>query len=99
MYTRKILLGLIRIHILHHSKEEKGIYGVGIIQELGRHGYNISPGTLYPILHEMQKNKLLRMKEEIVNGKIRKIYRITDIGNEILEEMKDFVGELYREVV
>lgn len=99
MYEKKILLGFIRVHILHHAAEKDGIYGVWMIAELERHGYRISPGTLYPILHEMEEKGLLRVAKKNVNGKIRKVYRATRKGSSTLEGLKDFVSELSREVV
>lgn len=99
MYERKILLGFIRVHILHHAMEDEGIYGVWMIEELERHGYDISPGTLYPILHEMEENGMLRRKNVNANGKIRKMYRATTKGIKTLENLKNFVSELSREVI
>ena len=98
MYERKILLGFIRIHILHHAKKE-GIYGAWMIKELKNHGYKISPGTLYPILHEMKNKKLLKVKEKNVDGKIRKIYNTTKKGNKTLHGLKKFLKELQTEVM
>ena len=50
---RNLYTGLIRLHILHHSGEGP-IFGQAMIDELGRHGYRLSAGTLYPILHGME---------------------------------------------
>lgn len=66
---RKLFLGFIQIHILHHAKEE--------------------PGTLYPILHNMEANGLLHKEEKIVEGKVRKYYSITDRGNGVLHEARN----------
>jgi DNA-binding PadR family transcriptional regulator len=99
MYERRILLGFMRVHILHHATEVEGIYGVGIMEELERHGYGISPGTLYPILHEMEKGGLLRSRELIVGGKVRKVYRATRKGITTLHGLKRFVTELSEEVL
>jgi DNA-binding PadR family transcriptional regulator len=99
MYERKLLLGFMRVHILHHAAEDNGIYGVEIIKELDRHGYKISPGTLYPILHELEAAKLLSSQKSIVNGKVRKIYKLTKKGLKILENLKKFVKELSEEVL
>jgi PadR family transcriptional regulator, regulatory protein PadR len=60
---RKLFLGFIQIHILHHAKEHP-IYGMWMLEELKIHGYNISPGTLYPILHNMESDGLLRKEEK-----------------------------------
>jgi PadR family transcriptional regulator, regulatory protein PadR len=83
---------------LHHAKKE-GIYGAWMIEELKKHGYKISPGTLYPILHEMNNKKLLKIKKKNVQGKIRKIYHTTKKGNKTLEELKKFIKELESEVI
>jgi len=99
MYERNIILGFIRIHILHHAAEKTGIYGVEMIKELERHGYKISPGTLYPILHKMKKDKMLKTEKTNVNGKIRKIYRTTSKGEKTLKNLTIFVKELSQEVL
>ncbi len=99
MYERKILLGFIRVHILHHASERDGIYGVWMMEELSRHGYEISPGTLYPILHELERNDLLRRDDINVNGKIRKVYKTTPKGKRTLVSLRKFVSELSEEVI
>jgi DNA-binding PadR family transcriptional regulator len=99
MYERKILLAFIRIHILYHAATETGIYGAGMIQELKRHGYTISPGTLYPILHDMTTHNLLTTHTQNVNGKIRKHYKITKEGIHLLAHLRRYVIELSQEVI
>ncbi len=98
MYERKILLGFIRVHILHHAKKE-GIYGAWMIKELKNHGYKISPGTLYPILHQMKNQKILKQHKKNVDGKIRKIYKTTKKGEKTLDGLKKFIEELSSEVI
>lgn len=98
MYERRILHGFIRIHILHHASDDDGIYGVWMMEELRRHGYSVSPGTLYPILHEMEENGMLRRRDIKVEGRIRKVYRATRKGKRTLEHLKSFVSELSEEV-
>lgn len=94
---RKFLLGFIQIHILHHAKEEP-IYGTWMMEELHHHGYDISPGTLYPLLHSMEKSGLLLMEERNVEGKIRKYYRSTPLGEEVLREARKKAYELFKEI-
>ncbi len=94
---RKLFLGFIQIHILHHAKKEP-VFGTWMIKELRSHGYEMSPGTLYPILHNMKAKGLLKKEEQIVEGKIRKYYRVTDIGIEILEDAKRKAFELFLEI-
>jgi len=95
---RIIFLGFIRIHILHHAIEGE-IFGVAIMDELRRHGYSISAGTLYPILHSLEAEGYLTRRNEVVNGKVRKYYRITEKGVNALEEAKPKIKELVAEVL
>lgn len=94
---RKLFLGFINIHILHHASKDK-IYGMWMIDELKHHGYNISAGTLYPILKGMETDGLLISSEENVDGKIRKYYEITSHGEEVLKEAKAKAYELFKEM-
>ena len=94
---RKLFLGFIQIHILHHAKKEP-FYGVWMIEELKEHGYNMSAGTLYPLLHTMESTGLLEKEEIIVSGKIRKYYKTTRLGDEVLEEARKKAFELFKEI-
>lgn len=94
---RKFLLGFMQIHILHHAKDEP-IYGTWMMEELRHHGYDISPGTLYPLLHSMEKSGLLKMEEKNVDGKIRKYYSSTPLGETVLVEARRKAYELFKEI-
>jgi DNA-binding PadR family transcriptional regulator len=99
MYERKILLGFIRVHILHHAAVNNGIYGLEMIKELKNHGYSISPGTIYPIFHEMKKDGMIKQETSIIKGKIRKVYKATAKGKKTLKNLKKFIIELSEEVI
>ncbi len=94
---RELLSGLIRIHVLYHACKEP-IFGMGMIEELQRHGYKLSPGTLYPLLHGLEKRGYLR-SNGIRSGKVaRRLYRATPTGRKALakarEKVKELLGEL-----
>lgn len=89
--------GLVRLHILHHASKEP-VFGFWFIEELGRHGYKLSPGTLYPLLHEMEKRGYLSSKKKEVGGRIRRVYRATKTGRTVLRAAKEKVGELFGEL-
>jgi DNA-binding PadR family transcriptional regulator len=89
--------GFIRLHILHHAAHEP-IYGLGIIEELGRHGYKLSPGTIYPILHGLELKGYLRSTEERLGKTARRVYRATPKGRKALEVSKEKVRELFGEL-
>ncbi len=94
---RKLFLGFISIHILYHAQKEP-IYGSWMIEELKHHGYAMSAGTLYPILHGMEEDGLLQYEERNVEGKIRKYYSITSLGASVLEEARSKAFELFKEI-
>ena len=98
MEHQELLAGLVRLHILHHAAEGE-LYGQGMIEELGRHGYRLSPGTLYPLLHGLEKKGYLESRRERAGRSIRRLYRATPVGRAALEEAKDKVRELFREIL
>ena len=95
---RDFFLGFIKIHILHHAALEP-VYGLALIEELGRHGYALSAGTLYPVLHDLEEAGYLEREDRVVGGKVRKYYTITDLGREALAEARLKIGELVGEVL
>jgi PadR family transcriptional regulator, regulatory protein PadR len=95
---RDLYSGFIRLHVLHHACKE-AIFGLGMIEELGRHGYRISPGSLYPMLHVMEQRGYLRSKAVRDGKSLRKEYRATPAGKKALDAAKRKIRELFREVV
>lgn len=89
--------GLVRLHILHHACEES-IFGLGMIEELGRHGYKLSAGTIYPMLHRLERGGLLRSQEERNGRRRRRTYRATRAGEKALATAKQKVWELFSEL-
>lgn len=90
---REFLLGFIRIQILHRAAQGP-VYGTAIIKELREHGYQVSPGTLYPTLHGLAESGYLRRTEHVVDGKVRKYYQLTPAGATVLAEAKARVQDL-----
>jgi PadR family transcriptional regulator, regulatory protein PadR len=90
--------GLIRLHILHHAAVMP-IFGLWLMQELGRHGYRIGPGTLYPILHSLERRGLLRSRVERDGRARRRVYVATPKGRRALARAKGRVRELYGELL
>jgi PadR family transcriptional regulator PadR len=95
---RDLYSGLIRLHILHHAVEGP-IFGLEMAEELARHGYRISLGTLYPLLHGLEKKGYVRSVEQRKGQSIRKVYRATPLGKRALKAMKVKVSELFGELV
>jgi PadR family transcriptional regulator, regulatory protein PadR len=95
---RDVYLAFIRIHILHHAAEAR-IFGVEIMEELKRHGYDIGPGTLYPLLHALENGGVLSSTQQVVAGKGRRYYRTTRTGDALLRELRAKLRELIGEVM
>jgi len=95
---RDFFLGFIKLHILYHASKEP-IYGLWLIEELSHHGYKLSPGTLYPTLHKLEEENLLKSYAENRDGKIRKYYKTTPKGNRILEQAKKKINILVEEIM
>jgi DNA-binding PadR family transcriptional regulator len=95
---RDLYSGLIRLHVLHHAVEEP-VFGLGMIEELARHGYRISPGSLYPLLHGLEKKGYLRSTERRNGKSLRRIYRATPLGRRALAAAKEEVLELLSELM
>jgi len=89
--------GLIRLHVLHHAVKEP-VYGLAMIEELGRHGYKVSAGTLYPILHGLEERGYLTSTEERSGSVARRVYKATQSGKEALAAAKLKVRELFGEL-
>jgi len=95
---RDLHSGLIRLHVLHHAVKEP-IFGLGMVEELARHGYRISPGTLYPLLHGLEKKGYLRSTAHRNGKSLRKVYRATPVGRKALLSVKGKVRELFSELL
>jgi DNA-binding PadR family transcriptional regulator len=99
LLTREILLGFWKVHILHHAAEHP-VVGQWILMELRRHGYDISPGTLYPLLKRMERAGWLRGKSDPGAGlRSRRYYHLTSVGAAVLRALREAVVELHHEVV
>lgn len=95
---REFLYGFIRLHVLHHAAEGE-LYGHWMIEELARHGYRVSPGTLYPMLHALERKGYLESRLDGVGRRARRLYRATHRGREALALAKEKVRELFGELI
>jgi DNA-binding PadR family transcriptional regulator len=94
---RELFFGLIRIHVLVHAYHEP-IFGLAVMGELAHHGYHIGPGTLYPLLHGLERGGLLKSEVKTVAGRKRRVYKITSLGKKALGKARVKVDELHHEL-
>ena len=98
MEHQELFAGLIRLHVLHHAAEGE-IYGPWMIEELARHRYRLSPGTIYPLLHGLEARGYLESRQARVGARSRRLYRATPLGRAALAEAKHKVRELFGELL
>jgi PadR family transcriptional regulator, regulatory protein PadR len=96
-HQRELFFGLIRIHVLVHASHEP-IFGFAMMEELAHHGYRIGPGTLYPLLHGLERSGLLKSVLKNVAGHRRRVYKITATGKKALDKARVKVDELHHEL-
>jgi DNA-binding PadR family transcriptional regulator len=94
---RELFFGLIRIHVLLHAAQEP-IFGLAMMEELVHHGYRIGPGTLYPLLHGLERGGLLKSVLDSAGGRKRRVYTITPLGRKALDKARVKVDELQHEL-
>jgi PadR family transcriptional regulator len=94
---RFLYVGFIRLHLLHHASQEP-IYGLAMMEELARHGYRLSAGTLYPILHGLETKGYLTSERRRAGKSVRRVYRATPAGRKALKAAKLKVSELFGEM-
>jgi PadR family transcriptional regulator, regulatory protein PadR len=98
LLSREILLGLWKVHVLHHAGQGP-VVGQWMMEELRSHGYQVSPGTLYPLLQRMERNGWLRSQADPGAGpKARRKHYLTAQGRDVLAQVSAFVDELHREL-
>lgn len=94
---REILLSFWKIHILHHAAKGP-VVGQWMLKELRHHGYDVSPGTLYPLLHRMERLGWLRSEAEESGGlKAKRSFYATELGREVLSIVLKQMRELKKE--
>ncbi len=93
-----LLAGFIRLHILYHAAQEP-VVGVRMMEELGRHGYRLSAGTLYPMLHGLERRGYLRSTGKRSGRRSWREYRATAAGRRALDGAKEKLRELFHELM
>jgi PadR family transcriptional regulator, regulatory protein PadR len=95
---QELYSGLVRLHILHHASKEP-VFGLWFIEELGKHGYKLSPGTLYPLLHGLERKGYLRSTNQRSGKSLRRMYQATALGRKALVAARQKVSELFGELL
>ncbi|MGO9507737.1 MAG: PadR family transcriptional regulator [Mycobacterium sp.] len=95
---REFQRAAVRLHILHHAADDD-VHGAWLTEELSRHGYKVSPGTLYPTLHRLEADGLLVSQQRVVDGRTRRLYRATPAGRAALTQDRRTLRELAQEVL
>ncbi|MGH7963911.1 MAG: PadR family transcriptional regulator [Candidatus Binatia bacterium] len=95
---RSFLHGLAKLFVLHRAGQEP-VYGEALGKSLRSFGYHISPGSLYPLLHALEREKLLRCRISVTRGRVRKYYELTTKGQSCLAAVREELAGLVHEVI
>jgi DNA-binding PadR family transcriptional regulator len=95
--VRQFRRGAVALHVLHHASEGD-VHGAWLSAELARHGYRISPGTLYPLLHRLEADGLIAGRDALVDGRVLRRYHATARGRRVLTQLRGVISELADEV-
>lgn len=90
-YSKELLKGSTHLLILSILKKED-LYGYRIIRELecaSENAFEMTEGTLYPILHALEKEGALESYWYEIDGRNRKYYHITKKGLKMLAEKQE----------
>ena len=98
MKRKQLSVDFVELHILHHASQNP-IYGLWMIEELGRHGYRLNASRLYPKFHRLERQGLIGRRSKVVNGKLRKYYHITARGRRYWANQKRRLIELASEAL
>ena len=86
-----------RLHIFHRASVGE-FYGHRMIHELSHHGYSLSAGTLYPMLHGLERSGYLKSRTERSGHTFQRVYRATPLGREANKVAKIQIRELVPEL-
>src|SRR5262249_31158217 len=95
---REFIRGAVQLHILHHAAS-RDVHGAWLTEELAGHGHRVSPGTLYPTLHRLEADDLLKSRRETVDGRVLRVYAATRARRRGLERARAALRELAEEVL
>jgi PadR family transcriptional regulator PadR len=95
MVDREFLRGFTKLYALWRGSK-KDAYGMAILKEMRKVGFELSPGTLYPTLAKLEREGDIAWRRQVVAGRVRKAYRLTAKGKKELEEVKERLRVLVR---
>jgi len=95
---KRLAVDFVELHILHHASQSL-VYGLWMLEELGRHGYRLNASQLYPKFHRLERQGLIGRRGKVVNSKLRKYYQITARGRRYWTSQKRRLIELVSEAL
>ena len=101
MHSKELIKGTIQTIILKLLADHGRMYGYEITQrvkELSNSEILLTEGSLYPTLHKLEAEGLLKVEEVAMGRRVRKYYTITEPGSALVQskirEFADFVSTM-----
>ncbi len=97
MMDREFIRGFVKLYSLWRASKDE-VCGTQIFEEMRTLGFNLSAGTIYPTLHKLLRENDVTATSRVLNGRVRKYYRLTRKGRRELEEVQDRLRVVVRKV-
>jgi len=98
MYSKDLIKGTLQPIVLKLLQENERMYGYEItktVKELTRGKIEITEGALYPTLHKLEADGILKTEKVYIGKRVRKYYMLTQSGASIVaqrvDEFSDFI--------
>jgi PadR family transcriptional regulator len=89
-YEAELLRGNTDLLLLFLINETRSAYGYQLIKEVAKRSegyFRFREGTVYPALHRLENEGLIQGDwQELPNGQVRRYYRVTEKGEQMLIE-------------
>ena len=101
MYSKELIKGTLTTIILKLLSHNEKMYGYEITQRVkiitdGKIVFK--EGSLYPALHKLKDDGLIKTEKEVVNNRVRKYYSLTEKGRrsttEKVDELESFISAI-----
>jgi PadR family transcriptional regulator PadR len=103
MESDKIIKGSLNVVIMQLLQNNGRMYGYEItraVREGSKNKMNITEAALYPALHRLEEKGILETESEMVDGRLRKYYKLSRKGKKEsaaeLEAVKDAIASLQK---
>lgn len=101
MYSKELIKGTLQPIILKLLEDNGRMYGYEITQkvkELTKDRIELTEGALYPTLHKLELEGIVKAEQEYIGKRVRKYYKLTKSGSKEVvsrtQDVRDFLHSM-----